>query len=138
MKVKFIITALIAVFLGSFSAFAQEKEIDVEEICEKEADRLESLLELEAWQTFRVDSTLKHDYPAMKAEIADLQAAKVSNVTMYQQVQDKWMDKIDESYKKILTPEQWDYYMKQGAAKAQKARDKRRAKLEQSAVAKKK
>ena len=40
------------------------------------------------------------------------------------------MDKIDESYRKIFTEEQWAAYLKTGAARAQKARAKRRAQNE--------
>ena len=47
---------------------------------------------------------------------------------MYIAVQDKWMEQIDVTYKKIFTEEQWAAYLKQGAAKAQKARAKRKAK----------
>ena len=112
------------------SLFAQQKpeEVDIYEQIELEADRLQRVLELEDWQVFYVDSTLKHDYPAMQAEVMKLAEAKVSNRDMYIMVQDKWMDQIDSTYKRIFTPEQWAAYLKQGAAKAQKARAKRNAK----------
>ena len=112
------------------SLFAQQKpeEVDIYEQIEQEADRLQRVLELEDWQVFYVDSTLKHDYPAMQAEVMKLAEAKVSNGDMYIMVQDKWMDQIDATYKRIFTPEQWAAYLKQGAAKAQKARAKRNAK----------
>jgi hypothetical protein len=47
---------------------------------------------------------------------------------MYQAVHDRWMAQIDATYKKIFNPQQWAAYLKSGAAKAQKAREKRRAK----------
>jgi len=137
MKAKFVVAAIAALFLCAYVANAQEqKKPDIMELCEQEADRLESLLDLEAWQTFRVDSTLKHDYPAMNAEIEELRNAKMANVDIYQQVQDKWLDKIDASYKKIFTEEQWAIYLKNGAARLQKAREKRRVKLAQSSAPK--
>ena len=46
----------------------QEKMPDIYQQAEMEADRLQKLLDLEDWQTFYVDSTLKHDFPAMMAE----------------------------------------------------------------------
>jgi hypothetical protein len=95
-----------------------------------EADRLQRILDLEDWQTFYVDSTLKHDFPAMRAEYEQLRAAKVGNTSMYQDVQDKWLDQIDATYKRIFTEEQWALYLKSGAAKAQKAREKRRLKAQ--------
>ena len=114
------------------SLFAQQKpeEQDIYEQIELEADRLQRVLELEDWQVFYVDSTLKHDYPAMQAEVMKLAEAKVANRDMYIMVQDKWMEQIDATYKRIFTPEQWAAYLKQGAGKAQKAREKRRLKSE--------
>ncbi len=116
----------------SVTAFAQDqKPPDFLELAEKEADRLQDLLDLEDWQAFYVDSTLKHDFVAMSGELTDLQMSKVSNVNMYIAVQDKWMEIIDASYKKIFNEEQWAAYLKSGAAKQQKAREKRREKINQ-------
>ena len=113
----------------SVSASAQEpKEQDIALQAEGEADRLQRVLDLEDWQVFYVDSTLKHDLSAIVTEYQALQGSKVSNVSMYQTVQDKWMDQIDATYKKIFTEEQWKAYLKTGAAKAIKAREKRKAK----------
>jgi len=132
MKAKYIVAAIAAVFFCGTVASAQEKEKqpDMMEMCEIEADRLEALLDLEPWQTFRVDSTLKHDYPAMNAEIDELKAAKITNVDIYIAVQDKWMDTLDASYRRIFTDEQWNLYLKNGAARKQKLREKRRQKSE--------
>ena len=134
MKLKsslFILSVLAAlVFANEYQACAQEppKQPDVFEQAEVEADRLQGLLELEDWQVFYVDSTLKHDFPAMMEEYAQLQGSKVTNTSMYQAVQDKWMDQIDRTYRKLFTDEQWNKYLKSGAARAQKAREKRKAK----------
>ena len=125
----FIVAAFL--FLGSFVASAQEqKQPDIYQQAETEADRLQKLLDLEDWQVFYVDSTLKHDWPAMIAEYDDLRMKKVSNSSMYQAVQDKWMEQIDATYRRIFTDEQWAAYLKSGAAKAQKAREKRRLKAQ--------
>ena len=133
MKALFQVLSIVCVaFFISFAAVAQEpeKKPDVYEQAEMEADRLQKVLDLEDWQVFYVDSTLKHDYPAMVAESDKLRASKVSNVMMYMAVQDKWMEKIDAAYKRIFNPQQWAAYLKSGAAKAQKARDKRKAQAE--------
>ena len=116
----------------SVRAFAQQQEKmpDIYQQAEMEADRLQKLLDLEDWQTFYVDSTLKHDYPAMMAEYEEMKNAKIGNTTMYVAVQDRWMDQIDATYRKIFTDEQWATYLRQGAGKAQKAREKRRMKAE--------
>lgn len=113
---------------GDILAQEQEKEPDIMEIAEKEADRLQELLDLDDWQVFYVDSTLKHDFPAMNKEIEDLRRAKVTNSSMYIAVNDKWMDVIDASYRNIFNDEQWASYLKHGAEKQQKARAKRREK----------
>ena len=132
MKIFAAAAALAMSFIcASTMAFAQEQEPpDMLEIAENEADRLQRLLELNEGQLFYVDSTLKHDYQAMQEEMMKLRSAKVSNSSMYISVQDKWMEAIDRSYKKIFTEEQWAAYLKSGAAKLQKAREKRKAKAE--------
>ena len=125
----FIVAAFL--FLGSFVASAQEqKQPDIYQQAETEADRLQKLLDLEDWQVFYVDSTLKHDWPAMIAEYDDLRMKKVTNTSMYQAVQDKWMDQIDATYKRIFTEKQWAAYLKAGAGKLMKAREKRKAKAQ--------
>ena len=124
---------LASVFLAfaSFGLSAQTPEPpDMNQIAEDEADRLQRILELEDWQVFYVDSTLKHDLSAIMSEYEELQSSKVGNVSMYQAVQDKWMDQIDATYKRIFTEEQWKAYLKTGAGKAIKAREKRKAKAQ--------
>ena len=135
MKLKVLMMASAAMFMllasqGEASAQQQQEAPDIYEQAEMEADRLQRVLDLEDWQVFYVDSTLKHDLPAMIAESEQLRAAKVGNVSMYQEVRDKWWDQIDATYKKIFTQEQWAAYLKQGAGKAQKARAKRREKAQ--------
>ena len=125
--VAFWVFLLVSVFCVMTYA-QQPEEPDYFEYAENEADRLQRLLDLEDWQVFYVDSTLKHDYPAMIEEFKNLQASKVANTSLYQSVNDKWMEKIDMTYKKIFTEKQWALYLKQGAAKQIKAREKRKAK----------
>lgn len=131
MKLKgcaiYLFMVISSLFFSGFSAYSQEiNDEDIYVQMEEEADRLQRLLDLEDWQVFYVDSTLKHDIPAMKAEFDRLTAEKVTNSSLFIAVQDKWWDKIDASYKKIFTPEQWEYYLKTGAGKNMKQREKRR------------
>ena len=130
MKWKFCQSLAFFFVFTCLTAYAQQQpeKPDVYEQAEMEADRLQRILDLEDWQLFYVDSTLKHDFPAMMADYEELQKSKVANTSMYQAVQDKWMDQIDATYRKIFTDEQWAAYLKQGAGKAQKARAKRTAK----------
>ena len=126
-----LIFTVLALQTCCFTISAQEPEQpDVYEQAEAEADRLQRVLDLEDWQVFYVDSTLKHDFPAMMAEYDKLRNSKVSNTSLYIAVQDKWMDHIDATYRKIFTDEQWAAYLKSGAGKAQKAREKRRLKAQ--------
>ena len=132
MKLKLCLSSAFLLAFTCFYASAQQQQEqpDIYEQAEMEADRLQRVLDLEDWQLFYVDSTLKHDFPAMMAEYEELKKSKVTNTAMYLTVQDKWMEHIDESYKKIFNDEQWAAYLKQGAAKAQKARAKRKAKAQ--------
>lgn len=117
--------------LSCACAQEQGQEPDIIQFAEDEADKLQRLLDLDDWQTFYVDSTLKHDYAAMRDELDRLSKSKVSNVSLYISIQDKWMDAIDASYKKFFNEQQWAAYLKSGAAKQQKQRAKRRAKMEE-------
>ena len=134
MKLNSVVLSACAVVVSmvfSVSVSAQQQEgPDVYQQAEDEADRLQRSLDLEDWQVFYVDSTLKHDLSAIMSEYEELQSSKVGNVSMYQSVQDKWMDQIDATYKKIFTEEQWKAYLKTGAGKAIKAREKRKAKAQ--------
>ena len=46
----------------------------------------------------------------MSEELESMQKAKVENRDLYVTVQDKWMQQIDNSYKRFFTPEQWAKY----------------------------
>ena len=130
LKVCLSLITLLVFACISVSAQQQPEQPDIYEQAEIEADRLQRILDLEDWQLFYVDSTLKHDLPAMMAEYEELKKAKVANSSMYMDVNDKWMEQIDQTYKKIFNDEQWAAYLKQGAAKAQKSRAKRKAKAQ--------
>lgn len=125
MKAKKTIIAVLAL-TASLGLYAQEpQEPDFYELAEKETERLQRVVKLEDWQVFYVDSILVHDYMAMNEDLRKLQANKISNASIYQSVQDKWFEQIDNSFRRFFTDEQWTLYLKQGAAKAQKARAKR-------------
>ena len=128
---------LCTVLFAGFSAVMSAQEMTAEEkkaekdfydSVEREIQRLTNLLKLEDWQVFYVDSILVHDYKAMQEELKVLQTQKVSNTDMYYDVQYKWQDKIYEAYEKLFDEEQWARYLKSGAAKDKKNRDKKRSK----------
>ena len=134
MKLKLIVLssfAVLALMCFNVSASAQQAQgPDLYEQVQTETDRLQRVLELEDWQAFYVDSTLMHDFTAMMADYEKLQSSKVTNTSMYQAVQDKWMDQIDATYKRIFTEKQWAAYLKSGAGKLSKARENRKAKAQ--------
>ena len=130
-----------ALFLGALSLPAQnqgqqQKEDQREkqrlEYIDTQVKKLVDQLDLEYWQEFYVDSTLTHDLVAMEEELTELQKTKVGNADIYQSVQDKWMQRIDDSYHRFFTEEQWKKYWKSTGQRNQKARDKRKAKVEKA------
>ena len=113
---------------SSMNVYAQQQpeKPDLNVMAEEEADKLQKLLDLEDWQVFYVDSTLKANYAALQLEFENLQKAKVTNTAIYQEAQYKFWDSVEASYKKYFTDKQWALYLKNGAGKAQKQRAKRR------------
>lgn len=113
------------------AAWAQQPQSEEEQLkqmretIDRTVENYENLLDLEDWQTFYVDSILTHDYEAMRLELKGLQAAKISNSDVYQQIQDKWAEQIYVAMQKVFTEQQWQKYLKAGAARDKKARDKR-------------
>ena len=103
----------------------EEQEKAMYEAIDKEIERQTNMLDLADWQIFMIDSTLTHDYKAMTEELMVLRSSKVSNPAAYIAVQDKWMEAVHQSYLRILNDEQEARYLKGGAAKAKRARDKR-------------
>lgn len=98
------------------------------EMIDAQIESMTNLLDLEDWQVFYVDSIMTHDYEAMSAALKALNQAKVSNVDMYERTQDEWQEKIYNAYQKVFDQRQWAKYLKAGAARDKKARDKRAAK----------
>lgn len=123
-----------ALLLLPFLAGAQQPQSEEEElkqlreVIDKTVAAYETQLRLEDWQTFYVDSILTHDYDALRLELKALRGAKVSNADIYQVTQDKWAEQIYNALQKVFDEDQWAKYLKSGAARDKKARDKRAAK----------
>ena len=123
-----------ALLLLPFLAGAQQPQSEEEElkqlrqVIDQTVANYETQLGLEDWQSFYVDSILTHDYEALRIELKSLRDAKVSNADIYQVTQDKWAEQVYVSLQKVFTEEQWNKYLKSGAARDKKARDKRAAK----------
>lgn len=109
---------------------AQKREKEFYDKIQELVDRQTTVLDLAPWQVFKLDSTLTHDYTALTARRDELMKNKVTNMDIYQKAADECEESIYNSYKKFLNPEQWEKYLKRGAAKEKKARDKRMAKFQ--------
>ena len=123
-----------ALLLLPFLAGAQQPQSEEEElkqlreVIDKTVAAYETQLRLEDWQSFYVDSILTHDYDALRLELKALREAKVSHVDIYQTTQDKWAEQIYNALQKVFDEDQWAKYLKSGAARDKKSRDKRAAK----------
>ena len=51
---------------------------------------------------------------------------------LYNQIQDKWMEQMYNAFEVVLDEPQWNRYLKAGAAREKKARDKRAAKRQKN------
>lgn len=108
----------------------EDKEKKMDEFIKNQVSNLENSLKLETWQTFYVDSILNHDYRAMQDELENLSSAKVSNTDIYIRTQDKWNEQIYQALSKVMNEAQWNKYLKMGAAREKKFRDKRISRAE--------
>ena len=130
---KKILISLLLLSIGSFVAFAQNEngktdEEKIYELVEEQVEKMTENLGLDPAPESYVDSIMLHDYSELQAELNAMSKSKVSNPDLYVQVQDKWMEKMYREFEKLFTPEQWDKYLKSGALRDKKARDKRAAK----------
>ena len=119
------ICALPVMLLAQEQKSPKEREKEFYEAIEAQINQLTEQLELEDWQIFYVDSILTHDYKAMQQEIESMSAAKYANSDLFYGVQDKWMEQMYQALRKVFDDKQWAKYLKSGAARDKKLRDKR-------------
>ena len=119
------ICALPVMLLAQEQKSPKEREKEFYEAIEAQINQLTEQLELEDWQVFYVDSILTHDYKAMQQEIESMSAAKYANSDLFYGVQDKWMEQMYQALRKVFDDKQWTKYLKSGAARDKKMRDKR-------------
>ena len=120
---------LLPLWAGAQQPQSEEEELkQMREAIDRTVDNYVNLLDLEDWQTFYVDSILTHDYEAMRQEVKGMRDAKMTNTDGYQRVQDKWAEQVYNAFQKVFNEEQWAKYLKTGAARDKKSRDKRAAK----------
>ncbi len=138
---KNIFLTAVCLAISASVAFAQqnpqspeEQEKKLSEYIQKEVDKWEMTLKLEDWQVFYVDSILNHDYRAMQEEMNNLSSSKVTNYDIYTRTSDKWAEKIYTAFRKVLDDKQWEKYLKSGASRDKRAREKRKEKMEKSSA----
>ncbi|MBQ3820703.1 MAG: hypothetical protein II809_04490 [Bacteroidales bacterium] len=119
------ICALPVMLLAQEQKSPKEREKEFYEAIEAQINQLTEQLELEDWQIFYVDSILTHDYKAMQRDIEAMSAAKYANSDLFYGVQDKWMEQMYQALRKVFDDKQWAKYLKSGAARDKKLRDKR-------------
>ncbi len=137
MKSLHMVFVLACTFLSLGAAAQQQQPLSPEQEEKKMREAIETLvlryeedLKLEVWQTFYVDSILTHNTLALRDETKKLAENRVENYELYTVIADKWEDATYNAFKKILNEEQWGKYLKSGASRAKKARDKRAEKRE--------
>ena len=120
---------LLPLWLGAQQPMTEEEEIkQMRESIDKTVDNYTNLLDLADWQIFYLDSILTHDFDAMRLELKGLRDAKMSNADAYVRSKDTSSEEIYTSLQKVFNEEQWTKYLKSGAARDKKSRDKRAAK----------
>ena len=136
MKTKHILLTAVGLLMFLLAS-AQEQPLTPEqrakkmrEAIDKMVENYEESLQLEDWQAFYADSILTHNMEERNKEMEALMANKVENYDLYTMIGDKWDEQTYIAFQKILTEEQWKKFLKTGADRAKKARDKRAAKRE--------
>lgn len=110
----------------------QDEDQALYEAVQKEVERYSRTLELDPAQEFYIDSILTHDWSAMSEEIRAKSKAKVAGTDIYIAIQDKWNEQTYNAFHAVLDEDQWAKYLKGGAAKEKKARDKRESKRQKT------
>lgn len=136
MKIKSVIAA-ICLFAATSAAHAQQqgqpmtpeqREKQMYENIQKQVDDMASSLDLEDWQIFYADSILTTDYGILFKEFETLGRNRVSDTDIYVRIQDECAERIYNAFHAVLDEKQWAKYLKMGAARDKRARDKRAAK----------
>jgi len=129
-RLLLIITASLLFFSTSF---AQNENESPEEMAAKQAEQMAELFDFNDYQLYQADSILQVNYPAMMKEMEQIQKTGSQNQDKYLMVQNKYLEIIDDSFERILTPDQWKKYVKSAYGQAKRKRDADAAKAEKRA-----
>ncbi len=127
-KLKIFLTLIM--LMTSMFSFAQnqsQEKKDPIKIAAEQADKLQLDLKLEYHQHFLVDSVLQKNISGVMQEFELMQRSGMQNPDSYREVQLKWVKKTEDAFEKILTPSQFDRYLKISgvSSKERKKREKR-------------
>ena len=103
----------------------EQREKQMYENIQKQVDNMAENLDLEDWQIFYADSILTTNFGELAKEFEALGRNKVSDPEVYSRLQDACMEKNYNAFHAILNEQQWAKYLKTGAARDKKSRDKR-------------
>ena len=108
----FIIFCFLTLSNTTLLAQEPEKQKTPVEIAAEQAEKYKKDLNLTEKQFFLVDSTLQTNFSALSREFEKMKAGGRQTISGYDNVRDFWQTKTEESFNKILTPEQFIKYMK--------------------------
>jgi len=115
MKVAYHIVNCLLFLLLSSQIVAQQQEQPQKspaEMASIQADDMQKQLKLNDAQVFYVDSILQHNYTAVSAEFEKMKKAGIQSPENYMKVQKLWNEKTEDAFQKVLTEEQFIYYLK--------------------------
>lgn len=126
------VTRLFASFsllLITTSAFAQnqqeEKQKTPVEMAAIQADKFQLDYGLTDAQTFLIDSVLQTNFTGLYQAFDKMKAGGVQSQESYRAVQEMWMKKTEDAFKKIFTPEQYLKYEKMTGLYAKRMKEEK-------------
>ena len=124
----------VAIFISiSAAIYAQNPQQDPktpEEIAMEQAKRFQENLKLSDYQLFHVDSTLQTNFVGQQQEFEKMRMSGLQSQKSYQDVYDKWRQKTEDAFEKILDRGQFEKFLKLSGMPA-KERKKRLANMGQ-------
>jgi len=130
--------AFFALLITTTCAFAQnqqeEKQKTPVEMAAMQADKFQTDFGLTDGQTFQIDSVLQVNLTGLYGEFDKMKAGGVQSSENYRAVQEKWMRKTEDAFRKIMTPDQFLRYEKitgQYAKRMKAEKDKAKEKAKQ-------
>lgn len=125
-----IILFFIALVLSTQVKAQDQSEKTAADYAAEETETMITMFDLDDYQAYQIDSMLQVNYGQMLDELDRLEKSGAQNRDMFINVQDKYLDLIDNAVEQILTESQWAKYMKSQYGREKKQRDSKKAKAE--------